>query len=158
MARKNRKKEKKNKKKANEQSKQNDEKAENRSQKAFDFLRNLGPDGYMRASESLCKNVLIRNYSMSTPDGATPLLENVDIKLNFGRKYVLVGKNGYGKTTLLDNLAFYRVEGFPTHVRMVHVRQECDKNDPRKVIDAVLEADVVRLQLLAEAERLENQM
>merc|ERR1711991_901731 len=95
-----------------------------RERKTKEFLTNLGPEGYIRKADSLSKDIFIERYSMSTPDGATVLLDNTSLKINSGRKYALIGKNGYGKTTLLNNMASYNIEGFPTHVRMVHVHQE----------------------------------
>eukprot|EP00488_Nonionellina_sp_1-RS-2012_P002388 TRINITY_DN4564_c0_g1_i1.p1 TRINITY_DN4564_c0_g1~~TRINITY_DN4564_c0_g1_i1.p1 ORF type:complete len:103 (-),score=22.83 TRINITY_DN4564_c0_g1_i1:61-369(-) len=67
--------------------------------------------------------------------------------------YGLVGKNGFGKTTLLRLMYHYEIEGFPTHIRMVIVNQEeliCD----RGILKAVLETDEIREQLITTEDRL----
>ena len=35
----------------------------------------------------------------------------------------LIGKNGVGKTTLLKYIANFDIPGFPTHHRILHVKQ-----------------------------------
>jgi len=35
------------------------------------------------------------------------------LKLTYGRKYGLIGRNGIGKTTLLNHIAKKDIEGFP---------------------------------------------
>jgi len=37
--------------------------------------------------------------------GGKTLLDNASLKLAFGRKYGLIGRNGIGKTTLLNHIA-----------------------------------------------------
>eukprot|EP01083_Nonionella_stella_P113538 334754_1 len=92
---------------------------------------------------------------MSSPDGATPLLTNTQIKLISGHKYGLVGKNGSGKTTLLKAMATYQMEGFPVHIRMAYVKQE-HEHDDYTVMEAVLKSDVIRTQLLQKEEELQE--
>lgn len=67
------------------------------------------------------------------------------------------GRNGVGKTTLLKHMANFSIEGFPTHHRVLHVRQEVmPSND--SVRSAVLKSDVERTQLLQfEHELLQKQ-
>lgn len=88
------------------------------------FFEQLGPSGHLHGKDSLSKDVNIERYSMSTPDGLTPLLVDTPLKISAKRRYGLVGRNGYGKTTLLQNMANYRIENFPRHVRMLLVNQE----------------------------------
>jgi hypothetical protein len=40
-----------------------------------------------------------------------------------GRRYGFVGKNGTGKSTLLNAIAFYKLEDFPKHIRVLIVEQ-----------------------------------
>ena len=37
--------------------------------------------------------------------GGKPLLEETNVKLTYGRKYGLIGRNGIGKTCLMNALA-----------------------------------------------------
>jgi ATP-binding cassette, subfamily F, member 3 len=86
--------------------------------------------------------------------GGANLIENAELKLNMGRRYGLVGRNGYGKTTLLKHMARHDVYGegatrFPTNLRVLHVEQEISGGS-MTVIETVLAADVERDALLKE--------
>jgi ATP-binding cassette subfamily F protein 3 len=90
--------------------------------------------------------------------GGELLIENADLHLAQGRRYGLIGRNGYGKTTLLRAMARHDVSGsgaskFPTNIRVLHVDQEITAG-PRSVIDTVLAADVEREMLLKEEAEL----
>ena len=102
------------------------------------------------------RNISIEGASLSAPDG-TELLDNAELKLAYGRRYGLVGKNGVGKTTLLKAMARFDLNDFPTHLRVLHVRQEVAPSD-KSVVEVVMESDVERMMLLAqEQEILERQ-
>mmetsp|Transcript_2245 Transcript_2245/g.9725 ORF Transcript_2245/g.9725 Transcript_2245/m.9725 type:complete len:781 (-) Transcript_2245:119-2461(-) len=102
------------------------------------------------------RNVIVENISLSAPDG-TELLDGGELRLAAGRRYGLIGKNGVGKTTLLKAMARFDLEGFPTHLRVLHVRQEVAPSE-KSVVEVVMEADVERLALMEkEAEILERQ-
>jgi ATPase subunit of ABC transporter with duplicated ATPase domains len=51
------------------------------------------------------------------------------MRINYGRKYVLIGRNGLGKTTILNNIARKEIEGIPHHLQILHVEQETVAND-----------------------------
>jgi len=85
--------------------------------------------------------------------GGKTLLDNANLKLAFGRKYGLIGRNGIGKTTLLNHIARKDIEGFPKHLHVLHVEQEIE-GDNKRVVDHVLECDVERLQLMRELDAL----
>lgn len=61
-----------------------------------------------------------------------------------------------GKTTLLKAIAKDGgIEGFPSHLRVLHVRQEVPKlNDDISVLQAVIDADVERKMLLDKEKEL----
>jgi len=88
------------------------------------------------------------------------------LRLAYGRRYGLVGKNGVGKTTLFKAIAFMQIEGFPRHHRVLHVRQEVahvpkgspassdgDRNcfaltretDEMSILQSVIKSDVERI-------------
>jgi len=115
----------------------------------------IGPDGYVAAPPTTPKNIDIDNFKMMDPGGGRILLHPTDLKIVEGMKYGLIGKNGYGKTTLLRLMSGYQIEGFPAHIRMLLVKQEQERDD-RSVIDAVLNADEFRVRLERETERMEN--
>jgi ABC-type Mn2+/Zn2+ transport system ATPase subunit len=100
------------------------------------------------------KNVQVQNISLSLDNGRS-LLNNGDLKFSHLRRYGLVGPNGVGKTTLLKAIAAMEIEGFPRHLRVLHVRQELKtKAEEIPVIQAVLEADAERNALLEEERSL----
>ena len=105
---------------------------------------------------------MLQNISLALDNG-TSLLEQGDLKFAYQRRYGLIGENGVGKTSLLNRMANWQDwEGFPKHLRVLHVRQELHtENEETTVLEAVLEADVERQTLLDEEKeilaRLENQ-
>jgi ATP-binding cassette subfamily F protein 3 len=99
------------------------------------------------------RDVLVRNVTVALPNG-TALLENGELKFAYQRRYGLIGENGVGKSSLLKAINGQEIEGFPTHLRVLHVRQEVPSHFTKDltVMDAVLQADVERIELL-EAEK-----
>lgn len=79
--------------------------------------------------------------------GGHHILDGADLKLVYGRRYGLVGRNGVGKTTLLKNIANFEIPGFPRHHRVLHVKQEV-KSSALSVLEVVLQADIERTKLL----------
>lgn len=45
--------------------------------------------------------------------GGKTLLDGASLKLAYGWKYGLIGRNGIGKTTLLNHIAKKDIDGFP---------------------------------------------
>lgn len=73
-------------------------------------------------SNSNEKDIHVHNFNITY--GGKVLLDGADLRLVCGRRYGLVGRNGVGKTTLLKHMANFDIEGFPTHHRVLHVKQE----------------------------------
>ena len=57
------------------------------------------------------KDISVSNFTIMY--GGHILLENADLRLVYGRRYGLIGRNGVGKTTLLKHMADFDIEGFP---------------------------------------------
>lgn len=57
------------------------------------------------------KDIQVSNFNITF--GGNILLEGADLRLVFGRRYGLIGRNGIGKTTLLKHMATFDIEGFP---------------------------------------------
>ena len=51
------------------------------------------------------------------------LLEDTHVKLGYGRKYGLVGRNGIGKTCFMNALARGEFPGMPKHLQILLVEQ-----------------------------------
>lgn len=83
------------------------------------------------------------------------LLEATNVKLAYGRKYGLVGRNGIGKTCLMNALARGEFPKMPTHLQILLVEQEI-RDTSKAVINTVLETDIERESLLDEQEKLEK--
>lgn len=103
-------------------------------------------------------NVQVRHVSLSLDNGRC-LLSDGDLKFAHQRRYGLVGKNGVGKTTLLKAIASMEIEGFPRHLRVLHVRQELRTHaDDIPVLKAVVESDAERNALLQEEQALLSEL
>ncbi len=101
------------------------------------------------------KDIHVHNFNITY--GGKILLEEADLRLVFGRKYGLIGRNGIGKTTLLKHMANFDIEGFPKHHRVLHVKQEV-KSSSSSVLQVVLDSDVERNDLLAKERELQNML
>lgn len=83
------------------------------------------------------------------------MLEATNLKLAYGKKYGLVGRNGIGKTCLMNALARGEFPKTPNHLQILLVEQEI-RNTTKSVMATVLETDVEREQLFKEQEELEK--
>ncbi|VDD75804.1 unnamed protein product [Mesocestoides corti] len=92
----------------------------------------------------------IENFDISF--GSRVLLQNASLHLALGRRYGLIGRNGYGKTTLLRSLANGDLR-LPQGLTVLHVEQEVI-GDKTPAIESVLEADKERASLLAQLAKL----
>jgi len=99
------------------------------------------------------KDVRIPNFSMSTIDGSRELVNHSEFQLVSGRKYGLIGRNGVGKSTLLNAISNYEIDGFPSYLRVVHVEQEIRGND-KSVIQWVIDSDLERTILFRKESEL----
>lgn len=92
-------------------------------------------------------DILITNLTLII--GGKTLLEGAQLKLVQGRKYGLVGRNGIGKTTLINAITRREIEKFPQNIHILQVEQEAESDDVA-VLDHVLRCDVEREKLLKE--------
>ena len=101
------------------------------------------------------KDIQVNNITITY--GGSILLDGADLRIVYGRRYGLIGRNGVGKTTLLKHMARREIEGFPKHHRILHVKQEVRSSD-ESVLQVVLNSDVERMELMKrEKELLEKQ-
>jgi len=100
------------------------------------------------------KDIQVSNFTITY--GGQVLLDAADLRLAYGRRYGLVGRNGIGKTTLLKHMATFDIEGFPKHHRVLHVKQEVTSTS-QSVIQVVLDSDVERTALLDREQALLEQ-
>lgn len=97
----------------------------------------------------------IERFSLPNKRGTGDLLHDATVTFAQGRKYGLIGRNGVGKSTLLDAIARREVPGVPT-CSIFYVRQEVE-GDARTPFEWVLQADSERQSLETEKKRLESE-
>lgn len=100
---------------------------------------------------SKCSDLILDDVSLNYGDNV--LLQNTELRLIYGHRYGLLGKNGIGKTSLMTALARREFENFPEDLQIFLVEQECVP-DEKSALQTVLEVDDEREELLAEEAEL----
>lgn len=72
-------------------------------------------------SDTLGKTMDIFIDKLSIIVGGKALLEDTELKMTYGRKYGLVGRNGIGKTCLMNSLARMEFEKIPKYIQVLLV-------------------------------------
>jgi ATP-binding cassette subfamily F protein 3 len=91
--------------------------------------------------------------SVTLVAGGKALLDKAVLRLARGRKYGLVGRNGIGKTCLINAMCRRELDKLPHNLHILQVEQEI-VGDDATVLEHVLHCDVERLGLLNEQEEL----
>lgn len=97
------------------------------------------------------------SFTLPNPGGGQPLLEDAACRLNWGKRYGLIGRNGMGKSTLLRALAARAVGEIPPNVTVHYVSQEVHLTDSQRnktPVECVVDADLERTLLLEELQEL----
>ena len=92
-----------------------------------------------------------KNFSLPNPGGGVDLVEDAAFTLVRGRRYALVGRNGKGKSTLLQAVAARRVGSVPEACAVHYVHQDIQlskEQEELRPVDLVLAADVERREEL----------
>ena len=97
------------------------------------------------------KDIMIPNVTIIV--GGKTLLESASLKLVRGRKYGLVGRNGIGKTCLINAISRGEIDKFPMGVHTLQVEQEVEGDDIN-VLQHIMNCDVERTNLLQEMDDL----
>jgi len=93
------------------------------------------------------------NLPLTIIVGGNHLLEDTTLRLTMGKKYGLVGRNGIGKTCLINAISRSEIEKFPQGLHILQVEQEVE-GDSKTVLEHILECDVERSALIAEMKTL----
>lgn len=96
-------------------------------------------------------DIMVPNVTLIV--GGKSLLENATIKLVKGKKYGLVGRNGIGKTMMINAISRGEIDKFPTDIHMLQVEQEVVGDDD-SVLSHILGCDVERTNLMEEIKDL----
>ncbi|GAB1599407.1 ATP-binding cassette sub-family F member 3-like [Argonauta hians] len=99
-------------------------------------------------------DIRIDNFDVSY--GEKSLLVDASIHLVYGRRYGFVGRNGLGKTTVLQMISSGQLK-IPSHITILHVEQEV-VGDETLALQSVLESDQRRESLLKEEREINAQL
>lgn len=86
------------------------------------------------------------------------LLDRTTLRLLDGRIYGLIGKNGVGKSTLMQRIATGTLPGFPPHIIVSQVKQELPNvdDDTISTLQYIVKNEPTRHQILKQINVLEN--
>ncbi|PWA03031.1 hypothetical protein BB558_000826 [Smittium angustum] len=115
-----------------------------------EFLMQVNPILDYTESKGRIKDISVENFDISF--GGKRILTNSNLKLVFGRRYGLIGRNGVGKSTLLRNISRRELD-IPTYISILHMA-----GDDTTAIRSVLKADLFRESLLKEEADLEAEL
>jgi ABC-type transport system involved in cytochrome bd biosynthesis fused ATPase/permease subunit len=73
------------------------------------------------------QDIMIPNVTLIV--GGKALLESATLRLVRGKKYGLVGRNGIGKTCLINAISRSEIEKFPQGIHVLQVEQEVEGDD-----------------------------
>ncbi|KAL0069263.1 hypothetical protein AAF712_003627 [Marasmius tenuissimus] len=100
-------------------------------------------------------------YTVNVSIGKHDVLTDSHLKLSPGVHYVLVGRNGVGKSTLLRAIGEKIIPGIPKSMRILLLLQSYDVTQDKEdvtqsVLDYVVRSDKVRTEALRRQEMLRN--
>mmetsp|Transcript_34291 Transcript_34291/g.110107 ORF Transcript_34291/g.110107 Transcript_34291/m.110107 type:complete len:394 (+) Transcript_34291:674-1855(+) len=120
--------------------------------------RGFGGRGVARqyqTTSAFSKDVIVDGVTLAF--AGKELLTRSALRLVSGRRYLLTGRNGVGKTTLLRRIASHSLPGLPAHLKIGYVPQEPPplSEDEAKLsaLEALVEGACKRHVLELEAER-----
>lgn len=83
---------------------------------------------YLHTNELLISQWLLQIESLSlTFHGHDPIVDS-ELELNYGRRYGLLGLNGYGKSTVLNAIGCQELP-IPEHMDIYHLSREIEASD-----------------------------
>lgn len=100
----------------------------------------------------------IHLHSVSIQFAGNELLVDSPMDIVKGHRYGLLGRNGVGKSTLLRQLANNTVPGLPQSMRILLVQQQIQGRSDQTALEALMEADTDRVELLQEQEKVEAEL
>lgn len=117
--------------------------------------RGFGGRGLRITGENLAN---IHLPSVSLQFEGNELLVDSPMDIVRGHRYGLLGRNGVGKSTLLRQLAAHQIPGMPHNMRILIVSQQIQGSETKSTLDALVEADTDRTELLNEQDTVEAEI
>lgn len=114
------------------------------------------PKFLLGEEESKRVDCVIEDFKMRSPGGQI-LIQNSELRLVQGRRYGLIGKNGIGKTCLLNEIVGKKIPEFPNQLDVHLVKQEVPQ-DEKTVLEYVMASDRQKQKLEALEEKLMDAM
>ena len=99
------------------------------------------------------KDIIVNNISVQVSNKT--LITDSELKIIYGTKYGLLGRNGHGKSTLLKRIAT-RQFPVPKQLSIFIVEQEMDFDLTKTVFEIVSDANFKKTKLLEKIKLLEN--
>lgn len=101
-----------------------------------------------------CTNKDINIFNFSIEAHQKKLFIETDLKINYGHKYGLIGRNGIGKSTLLQHIA-YRKLPISEKMDVFYVEQEVESSN-QTVFEMVLSAHQERIEMIFKLKKMEQ--
>lgn len=98
-------------------------------------------------------SISIKNFDLSVAD--KKLFEETDLVLSYGQVYGLIGRNGYGKTSLLKQLP--KICNDENKLRILYLEQELAL-DSRNPVEFIFDSDIKYKALKEEYEKLSEEL
>ncbi|RIA99419.1 P-loop containing nucleoside triphosphate hydrolase protein [Glomus cerebriforme] len=104
--------------------------------------------------ETLSKEVDLKDVNITV--GHKELLVDAKLQLKTGVHYGLIGRNGIGKSTLLQCIGHGTLIGFPKNIRVLYIEQLENINEKENIVQFILKVDKERTLLLNEKQILQT--
>jgi len=77
-------------------------------------------------------------FTLQTPFKDQTLLKSTQLLIEPGKRSCLFGRNGTGKTLLFERIADHSIKGFPTHLKVHHLKELDHQHECESVFDTIL--------------------
>ncbi len=99
------------------------------------------------------KDIIINNLILQVPNKT--LIDDSELKIIYGNKYGLIGRNGHGKSTLLKNIATKTIQ-LPKYLSTFIVEQELEFDLDKTIYEIVSDANFKKNKLLEKINLIEQ--
>lgn len=101
--------------------------------------------------DSRSRDINVTNFTLQHK--GMVMLDGTEIVLNHGQRYGIIGRNGCGKSTIMNALGA-RAVPIPDGIDVFHLKEEVEASDTVTALEAVMSVDTERENLEKEVENL----